>query len=190
MVQVLCESDAREWAGRIRSTMTRKRRRHTPDRIIRKLAEGHKAARRRAVAGGDVSSSGDRRVDMASVARPVRRDEGQRRQAPSRARGENVRLKKLLAEAELGVDLRDMHGCQPVASANSTVVEPRHRGADPNGIAPAAWDPGTVSWRARADAKVDVGDRQSTGGGAAVERQFDGLRPRSWDFRFWAVVST
>src|SRR6478609_8523877 len=42
VVQVLCDSDAREWAGRIRSTMTRKRRRHTPDQIIRKLAEGHK----------------------------------------------------------------------------------------------------------------------------------------------------
>ena len=43
MVQVLCESDARESAGRNRSTVTsRKRRRHTPDQIIRKLAEGHK----------------------------------------------------------------------------------------------------------------------------------------------------
>ena len=42
MVQVLCESDAREWAGRNRITKTRKRRRHMPDQIIRKLAEGHK----------------------------------------------------------------------------------------------------------------------------------------------------
>ena len=42
MVHVLCESDARVWAGRNHSTMTRKRRRHTPDQIIRKLAEGHK----------------------------------------------------------------------------------------------------------------------------------------------------
>ena len=42
MVQVLCDCDAREGRKNC-STMTySKRRRHTPDQIIRKLAEGHK----------------------------------------------------------------------------------------------------------------------------------------------------
>jgi putative transposase len=41
VVQVLCDGDARE-GRKQRSTMTRKRRRHTPDQITRKLAEGHK----------------------------------------------------------------------------------------------------------------------------------------------------
>ncbi len=45
MVQVLCESVAPRW-GEEGSSVT-KRRRHTPDQIIRKLAEGSKL-----VAGG------------------------------------------------------------------------------------------------------------------------------------------
>jgi hypothetical protein len=40
VVQVLCESDAQDW-GAEEDAMTR-RRRHTPDQIIRKLAEGNK----------------------------------------------------------------------------------------------------------------------------------------------------
>jgi hypothetical protein len=40
VVQVLCESDAPRW-GEEDDTMTRHRR-HTPDQIIRKLAEGNK----------------------------------------------------------------------------------------------------------------------------------------------------
>jgi hypothetical protein len=40
VVQVLWESDAQDW-GKEDDTMTR-RRRHTPDQIIRKLAEGNK----------------------------------------------------------------------------------------------------------------------------------------------------
>ena len=66
--------------------MTR-RRRHTPDQIIRKLAEGNKL-----LAGGSrtqrgVPAPGDRRVDLAPLAGPVRRHEGQRRQAAEGARG-------------------------------------------------------------------------------------------------------
>ena len=101
MVQVVCDSDARERAGKNRSTMTRKRRRHTPDQIIRKLAEGHKQLAAGTFAGGRVPTPRDRRVDVASLARPVRRDEGQRRQKLRELEGENARLKKLLAEAEL-----------------------------------------------------------------------------------------
>lgn len=57
------------------------RRRHTPDQIIRKLAEGNKL-----LAGGtDLDEVcrhlEDRRVDLAPLGRPVRRHEGQRRQA-------------------------------------------------------------------------------------------------------------
>jgi putative transposase len=40
VIRVLCESVAPRW-GEEDSTVT-KRRRHTPDQIIRKLAEGHK----------------------------------------------------------------------------------------------------------------------------------------------------
>ena len=101
VVQVLCESDAREWAGRNRSTMTRKRRRHTPDQIIRKLAERHKAAGRRHVAGGGVPAAGDRRVGWH---RWLAQYGGMKANDAKRLReleGENARLKKLLAEAEL-----------------------------------------------------------------------------------------
>jgi putative transposase len=38
---------------------------------------------------------------VASVGRPVRRHEGQRRERLKELEGENARLKKLLAEAEL-----------------------------------------------------------------------------------------
>ena len=38
---------------------------------------------------------------MAPLASPVRRDEGRRREAAAELEGENARLKKLLAEAEL-----------------------------------------------------------------------------------------
>ena len=42
MVRVLCDSDALGGGQEEHGTMTKKRRRHTPDQIIRKLAEGHK----------------------------------------------------------------------------------------------------------------------------------------------------
>ncbi len=46
-------------------------------------------------------ASADRRVDLASVGRPVRRHESLRWQRLKELEGENTRLKKLLAEAEL-----------------------------------------------------------------------------------------
>ena len=42
MVQALCDCDAREGRKNHRTMTSSKRRRHTPDQIIRKLAEGHK----------------------------------------------------------------------------------------------------------------------------------------------------
>jgi len=63
---------------------SKKRRRHTPDQIIRKLAEGNKL---RPGTRRGVPAPGDRRVDVASLARPVRRHESQRRQAAQRPRG-------------------------------------------------------------------------------------------------------
>jgi putative transposase len=42
VVQVLCDSDARGFGQEDHDTMSNKRRRHTPEQIIRKLAEGHK----------------------------------------------------------------------------------------------------------------------------------------------------
>lgn len=86
-------------------TMTKKRRRHTPEQIIRKLAEGNKLQ-----AGG---------MDLEDVCRDLGiaestwhrwlaqyGHEGVRMKANDAKRlkeleGENARLKKLLAEAEL-----------------------------------------------------------------------------------------
>ena len=42
MVQVLCDFVAREGRKNCSTMTSSKRRRHTPDQIIRKLAEGHK----------------------------------------------------------------------------------------------------------------------------------------------------
>jgi len=42
VVQVLCDFVAREGRKNGSTVTSRKRRRHTPDQIIRKLAEGHK----------------------------------------------------------------------------------------------------------------------------------------------------
>lgn len=78
-----------------------KRRRHTPDQIIRKLAEGNKLLG----TGRGVPTPGDRRVDVASLDRPVRRHEGQRTQAAQRLEAENARLKKLVANQPLDIDM-------------------------------------------------------------------------------------
>ena len=102
MVQVLCESDAREWAGRKRITVTsRKRRRHTPDQIIRKLAEGHKQ-----LAAGTSLEEVCRQLEIAESTwhRWLAQYGGMKANDAKRLReleGENARLKKLLAEAEL-----------------------------------------------------------------------------------------
>ena len=76
MVQSLCDSDACKGRKK-RNDMTKKRRRHTPEQIIRKLEEGH-----RQLATGMELDEVCRHLeiaplDVASLARPVRRHEGE-----------------------------------------------------------------------------------------------------------------
>ena len=101
MVQVLCDCDARE-GRRQRSTVTsRKRRRHTPDQIIRKLAEGHKQ-----LASGQSLEEVCRHLEIAESTwhRWLAQYGGMKANDAKKLKeleGENARLKKLLAEAEL-----------------------------------------------------------------------------------------
>src|SRR5664280_1046566 len=96
--QALCESDAPEWGE---EDCTMKKRRHTPERLIRKLAEGEKL-----LAQGQTLGQVCRHLEItestwhrwcnqyggikADAAKPLKELEK-----------ENSRLKKLLAEAEL-----------------------------------------------------------------------------------------
>ena len=78
-----------------------KRRRHTPDQIIRKLAEGHKL-----LAAGSELDEVCRHLQIAESTwhRWVARYGGMKASDAKRLKeleGENARLKKLLAEAEL-----------------------------------------------------------------------------------------
>ena len=73
--------------------MTRKRRRHTPDQIIRKLAEGHKQ-----LAAGTSLEDVCRHLEIAESYGGMKANDAKRLRE---LEGENARLKKLLAEAEL-----------------------------------------------------------------------------------------
>jgi len=82
-------------------TMTKKRRRHTPEQIIRKLAEGNKLQ-----AGGMELEEVCRQLESAESTwhRWVAQYGGMKANDAKRLKeleGENARLKKLLAEAEL-----------------------------------------------------------------------------------------
>jgi transposase-like protein len=101
VVQVLCDFVARE--GRENgSTMTSsKRRRHTPDQIIRKLAEVHKQ-----LAAGKELDDVCRHLEIAESTwhRWLAQYGGMKANDAKRLKeleAENARLKKLLAEAEL-----------------------------------------------------------------------------------------
>ncbi len=63
-----------------------KRRRHTPEQIIRKLAEGEKLLGEGKTHRGGLPAPRDHRVDLAPLAEPVRRHEGRRRQEAQGAR--------------------------------------------------------------------------------------------------------
>ena len=96
----MCDCDARE-GRKQRSTMTRKRRRHTPDQIIRKLAEGHKQ-----LAAGTELVEVCRHLEIAESTwhRWLAQYGGMKANDAKRLKeleGENARLKTLLAEAEL-----------------------------------------------------------------------------------------
>ena len=100
MVQLLCDSDARE-GGKKRNDMTNKRRRHTPEQIIRKLEEGH-----RQLATGKELDEVCRHLEIAESTWNRWRNQyaGMDASAAKRLKElevENARLKKLLAEAEL-----------------------------------------------------------------------------------------
>jgi len=95
----LCESDAPRW-GEEDDTMTR-RRRHTPDQIIRKLAEGNKR-----LAGANELDEVCRHLEITESTwhRWVAQYGGMKASDAKRLKeleGQNARLKKLLAEAEL-----------------------------------------------------------------------------------------
>jgi len=83
------------------TTMTHKRRRHTPEQIIRKLAEGEKLL----AAGHDLEDV-CRHLEIAESTWPrwLSQYGGMKASDAKRLKeleGENARLKKLLAEAEL-----------------------------------------------------------------------------------------
>ena len=100
MAQLLCDSDAREGRKK-RNDMTKKRRRHTPEQIIRKLEEGH-----RQLAAGMELDEVCRHLETTPSTwnRWLAQYGGMKASDAKRLKeleGENARLKKLLAEAEL-----------------------------------------------------------------------------------------
>jgi len=93
-------------AGRISNDMTSsKRRRHTPDQIIRKLTEGNKL-----LAGGQQLDEVCRHLQIAESTwhRWLAQYGGMKANDAKRLKeleGENTRLKRLLADAELDKDM-------------------------------------------------------------------------------------
>ena len=85
--------------------MSKKRRRHTPEQIIRKLAEGNKQ-----LSGGQELDEVCRHLEIAESTwhRWVAQYGGMKANDAKRLKeleGENARLKKLLADAELDKDM-------------------------------------------------------------------------------------
>ncbi len=101
MVQVLCDFVALEGRKNCSTITSSKRRRHTPDQIIRKLAEGHKQL----AAGKDLAEVCRRlEIGEATWHRWLAQYGGMKANDAKRLKeleAENARLKKLLAEAEL-----------------------------------------------------------------------------------------
>ena len=87
------------------NTMTKKRRRHTPEQIIRKLAEGNKL-----LAGGQDLEDVCRHLEIAESTwhRWLAQHGGMKANDAKRLKeleGENVRLKKLVANQALDIDM-------------------------------------------------------------------------------------
>ncbi len=87
------------------NTMTKKRRRHTPEQIIRKLAEGNKL-----LAGGQDLEDVCRHLEIAESTwhRWLAQYGGMKANDAKRLKeleGENVRLKKLVANQALDIDM-------------------------------------------------------------------------------------
>jgi putative transposase len=87
------------------NTMTKKRRRHTPEQIIRKLAEGNKQS-----SGGQELDEVCRHLEIAESTwhRWVAQYGGMKANDAKRLKeleGENTRLKKLVANQALDIDM-------------------------------------------------------------------------------------
>lgn len=99
----MCDSDARE--GGKRSIVTKKRHRHTPEQIIRKLAEGNKL-----LAAGKPLDEVCRHLEIAESSwhRWVAQYGGMKANDAKRLKeleAENARLKKLVANQALDIDM-------------------------------------------------------------------------------------
>ena len=97
----MCDCVAREGRKNHRTITAKKRRRHTPDQIIRKLAEGHKL-----LASGQDLEAVCRHLEIAESTwhRRLAQYGGMKANDAKRLKElelENSRLKKLLAEVEL-----------------------------------------------------------------------------------------
>ena len=97
----MCDSDALVEGREQQDTMTKKRRRHTPDQIIRKLAEGHKP-----LASGQDLEAVCRHLEVAESTwhRWLAQYGGMKPNDAKRLKElelENAPLKRLLADAEL-----------------------------------------------------------------------------------------
>ena len=105
MVQVLCDSDAREGRKNHGTMTAKKRRRHTPDQIIRKLNEGHKQ-----LAAGKELDEVYRHLEIAESTwhRWLAQYGGIKASDAKRLKElelENARLKKLVANQALDIDM-------------------------------------------------------------------------------------
>ena len=105
MVQVLCGSVAREGRKNHMTMTSSKRRRHTPDQIIRKLAEGHKQM----AAGKDLAEvCRHLEIGESTWHRWLAQYGGMKASDAKRLKeleAENARLKKLVANQALDIDM-------------------------------------------------------------------------------------
>jgi putative transposase len=105
VVQVLCDCVAREGRKNHRTLPAKKRRRHTPDQIICKLAEGHKQ-----LASGKDLDEVCRHLEVAESTwhRWLAQYGGMKSSDAKRLKEleeENARLKKLVANQALDIDM-------------------------------------------------------------------------------------
>jgi putative transposase len=105
VVRVLCDCDAREGRKKRCIVTGRKRRRHTPDQIIRKLAEGNKL-----LAAGKGLDEVCRHLEVAESTwhRWLSQYGGMKANDAKRLKeleAENARLNKLVANQALDIDM-------------------------------------------------------------------------------------
>ena len=101
----MCDCDAREGRKQYSTVTVKKRRRHTPDQIIRKLAEGHKQ-----LAAGQSLEEVCRHLEIAESTwhRWLAQYGGMKANDAKRLKdleAENTRLKKLVANQALDIDM-------------------------------------------------------------------------------------